>query len=68
MKQDKRISNVSNSYFAKTIQTFKDSCDLAGLKPSPRQASKFRNHKGRAYAAYMSAKEYKKFYGKELGK
>ena len=45
------VSGVTNRDFAKDNGNFKDCCEAAGVDPSPRQASKFRNHHGAAFAA-----------------
>jgi hypothetical protein len=39
----------TNKYFAKTDTHFQEACILAEVKPTKRQASKFRNSKGIAY-------------------
>jgi len=41
--------NPSNTVYAKTNDHFKAACEAAELKPTSRQASKFRNKKGKAY-------------------
>ena len=40
----------TNAEFAKETKVFKDSCIKAGILPTARQASKWRNKKGKAYA------------------
>lgn len=41
---------MTNKEFAEQDTTFQDACEEAGLqKPTTRQASKWRNHKGIAY-------------------
>ena len=45
---------VSNHDFAKEHGQFKACCDAAGVDPTTRQASKFRNHHGAAYAAGLT--------------
>ncbi len=40
---------VCNEKFAKENNEFQSACDKAGVKPTTRQASKFRNKQGRAY-------------------
>jgi hypothetical protein len=41
--------DVSNEKFAKEDSSFQSACDKVGVKPTTRQASKWRNKKGRAY-------------------
>ena len=40
---------IHNEKFARENNEFQSACDKAGVKPTARQASKFRNKKGRAY-------------------
>ena len=47
---------VKNSVFANTDTLFQNACKLAGLKPTTRQASKWRNEKGKAYPLRFEAK------------
>jgi len=42
---------IHNEQFAKENQEFQTACQAAGVKPTARQASKFRNKKGRAFYA-----------------
>ena len=42
--------DISNDKFAKEDTAFKAACDKVGIKPCARQASKWRNKKGLAYA------------------
>ena len=44
--------DVTNEDFAKTSQAFKDACRLANIKPTARQASKFRARRGVAYKTH----------------
>jgi len=41
---------VTNTKFAEVDKVFNASCSHAGVQPTPRQASKYRNKKGSAYA------------------
>ena len=41
--------DIHNEKFAKEDQTFINACERVGVKPTARQASKFRNKKGKAY-------------------
>jgi hypothetical protein len=41
----------SNHEFAKSNGTFIQACEAAGVEPTVRQASKFRNKRGAAYNA-----------------
>lgn len=41
----------TNRTFAANDTSFHEACKLAGVEATPRQASKFRNKKGAAYAA-----------------
>jgi hypothetical protein len=40
---------IENKKFAETNIEFRKSCELAGITPTARQGSKFRNGKGTAY-------------------
>jgi hypothetical protein len=40
---------MSNKEFAKTDQAFISACGKVGIDPTKRQASKWRNKKGKAY-------------------
>lgn len=40
---------IHNGKFAKENSEFQDACSKVGIKPTARQASKFRNKKGKAY-------------------
>ena len=40
-------SELTKSQFAATDRLFRKCCELAGVQPSPRQASKFRGAKGK---------------------
>ena len=41
--------DIHNTKFAKEDSTFQSACDKAGVQPTARQASKWRNKKGAAY-------------------
>lgn len=41
--------DVCNEKFAKEDSAFNQACDKVGIKPTARQASKWRNKKGKAY-------------------
>ena len=41
--------DVTNDKFAKEDSAFQAACDKADVKPTARQASKWRNKKGKAY-------------------
>ena len=41
--------DVKNEVFAKTDTLFLKSCECAGIKPTTRQGSKWRNEKGKSY-------------------
>ncbi len=43
---------MTNGQFAKTNEVFRASCKLLGIKPTSRQASKFRRYMGSAWAFY----------------
>ena len=45
---DKRVTNAE---FASNDTGFQDACEKAGIKPTARQASKWRRKKGKAYKA-----------------
>lgn len=40
---------VTNRQFSKTDKNFLSACEKAGVEPTARQASKYRNKKGLAY-------------------
>ena len=42
-------SKVTNAHFASNNKEFKKACKEAGVKPTSRQASKFRRGMGKAY-------------------
>jgi hypothetical protein len=48
---------IDNNTFAATDSFFQKCCELAGIKPCGRQASKFRNQKGAAHQYRNKAKE-----------
>lgn len=48
------MSALTNEAFTHARQ-FKLACQLAGVQPTRRQASKFRNKKGSAYAWFLKA-------------
>jgi len=50
------IMNLNHKDFALKIKTFKASCEKAGIEPTKRQASKYRNKKGKAYMAKEASK------------
>lgn len=43
--------------FAAHNAEFRTACELAGIKPTPRQAQKFREGRGRAYEAHQAARK-----------
>lgn len=47
---------MTNSTYANTIKVFKTACEIANVDPTPRQASKFQNNKGAAFACKNEAK------------
>ncbi len=51
IRADIIIPEVTNRMFARDNEKFKAACDKAGVEPTGRQASKYRNKKGRAYKA-----------------
>ena len=44
-----QVDGISNRIFSNTDQNFKNACDAAGVKPTRRQASKFRKGYGLAF-------------------
>jgi len=48
---------VTNKDFAQKDSLFKTCCEAVGLEPTRRQASKFRNGKGKAYKAKYQVKK-----------
>ena len=54
MMDEKKL--VTNEKFSEIDPLFKDACDLAGVKPTSRQASKWRNQRGSAYSFRHKAK------------
>lgn len=47
--------NATNRNFAEHDRAFRDACDAAGVKPTRRQASRFRMGRGRAYVIHKDA-------------
>ena len=45
---------LTNQKFSQEIEAFKMACNKANVKPTKRQASKFRNMQGSAYKAVES--------------
>ena len=45
----KKETREINAKFAETNKEFLAACDLVGIKPTTRQASKYRNKKGKAF-------------------
>ena len=43
------MSKVNNRKFAETDKKFKAACEAAGVEPSKRQASKWRQKRGKAW-------------------
>jgi hypothetical protein len=48
---------MSNREFAEKNQEFRTACELAGTPPTSRQASKYRNEKGKAFPFKGKKKE-----------
>lgn len=48
-KENPKVEN-SNENFAKTDKSFQQACAKAGVEPTARQASKWRNKRGKAFA------------------
>jgi len=57
---------MRNHVFAQTNEFFKICCQCAGVQPTPRQASKFRNNKGQAFAHKGEAVRKMLIEGKQL--
>lgn len=55
-RREQGLDSISNSEFAETDQVFKKACELAGVPPSSRQASKYRNNRGLAYDCAPAAR------------
>lgn len=51
------IYGDSNKKMAENDKIFRKACELAGVQPTKRQASKWRNHRGRAYDYRLQAAE-----------
>tara|TARA_R100001129_G_C5167780_1_gene203889 strand:- start:24 stop:206 length:183 start_codon:yes stop_codon:yes gene_type:complete len=49
MKNKTLLERATNKWFSQNDQQFFVCCAGAGIKPTARQASKFRNEKGKAY-------------------
>lgn len=45
---------MTNKEFARSDTNFINACEATGTKPTPRQASKYRNQRGLAYGAHRS--------------
>lgn len=50
------MSELKNVEFAKQNLLFQKACELAGIQPTTRQASKWRNEKGKAFTFRHDAK------------
>lgn len=48
---------MTNKKFAEKDKGFREACEKAGVEPTTRQASKFRNKKGSAYKASKEVSE-----------
>lgn len=46
----KEVPKITNRKFSQEDRLFLKACELAGVEPTRRQASKFRNKNGSAYA------------------
>lgn len=44
-----RVDKTTNALFAKDNVKFREACGLVNIKPTSRQASRYRNKKGKAY-------------------
>lgn len=42
------MGKITNTMFARENELFRKSCEAAGIEPTPRQASRWRNGKGKA--------------------
>jgi hypothetical protein len=51
---------MTNESFAATNEEFKAACESAEIKPTGRQASKFRRHRGLAWEAHRALTNEKK--------
>jgi len=47
---------ITNEAFANNDRVFRKACELAGIQPTKRQASKYKNKKGLAYLFKDKAK------------
>ncbi len=47
---------MTNRKFAKEDEKFQKACTLVEIEPTVRQASKYRNKKGKAFKAVLQAK------------
>ncbi|MFA7287264.1 MAG: hypothetical protein WC055_00130 [Melioribacteraceae bacterium] len=45
----KEILAMNNKTFSNTVKSFQAACEKAGIKPTKRQASKWRNKTGMAF-------------------
>lgn len=50
-RMERNARTPDNAEYAKKNTAFQQCCERAGVEPTARQASKFRNGKGAAYAA-----------------
>ena len=48
---------MKNSTFAQSDKLFQEVCKISQIKPTTRQASKYRNKKGSAYKFYNERKK-----------
>ena len=51
LRTERNKRTPSNHEYSKVNEAFRTACMVAGVEPSARQASKFRNNKGKAYEA-----------------
>jgi len=56
-KKKKVVKRVTNKKFSTDDSFFKKACEVAGVEPTTRQASKFRLEKGLAYKHRKQVKE-----------
>lgn len=48
-EEQKKEFKMTNKLFSETNEEFKIACEVAGVKPTTRQASKWRSRKGKAW-------------------
>lgn len=51
------MNQLTNREFAEQNQEFREACYKAGITPTARQASKFRNRHGKSYETWLTSRQ-----------